>query len=218
MDGAAVGVQGLAMMIFVALAGCGGGGGGGGGGNNDDLPIGVGEACQTDGGCDAGLVCQSCVEECTGTVRRCAGFAGSSELISLDDGVYPGGCEDMAGSWLITETLDGGCDLDGDFLSLDASGTGEVDIRQNGCSVSYKVTSEFGNFSRSGAIVGSRARLTGPFLISRTGLKLSTNEAFVEGVVSDDDLALRGFGVAEGTLEGAPITCDATSTADGFRP
>jgi hypothetical protein len=217
--GAAVGAQALVIVIFLAVVGCGGGGGGGGGGDSEnDLPEGVGRSCLTDGVCDAGLVCQACVEECTGRVRRCAGFADSSELISLQDGIYPGGCESIAGPWSITETVDGGCEgEEGGFISLDGSGTDMVDIRQNACAISYQMSSDLGNFSRSGTIVGSRARVTGPFVATGRGLKLDTNEIVLEGGVAGDRLTLRGLGVAEGTLDGFPATCEVMSTVNGTR-
>ena len=208
----------IVALLTTALTGCGGGSSGG---TTSILPTGVGVECNSSNDCDNGLICQQCSEQCTGTVRRCAGSSSLINQIPLDDGTYPGGCEDMGGAWFLSEDIRGGCDTEDEsgpfFISTNGSGQGEVTIQQSGCSIFYTIPLEGGTVRRRGGIAGNRIRLSGPFLLPAAGLSLSVNEAFAEGTVTEATLNATGDGIAEGQLKGFPIECSATSTAFGSR-
>ncbi len=211
-------IAAVCFALAVTLAACGGGGGG----NEGATTIaGVGQECSSDTACDAGLLCQECAAACTGAVQRCAGFASTAQFVSLDDGLYPASCEDISGAWSLTEVVDGECvgeDQDGPFsIPINATSSAVININQNGCAVSFTVTGEGFSFERRGVVVGSRARFTGPFLLAQGSLALSRNEVFIEGTVDNGQLSASGEGFAAGTVEGFPITCEATSFATGFR-
>ena len=213
----------IAFVCVVGIAACGGSGGGGGDGGFE-APAGVGLACTADQNCSDGLVCQSCVQSCTGSVRRCAGLASAEpgELISLEDGLYPAGCVDMSGSWRVTEEVDGGCEAQDPngpfFVPLDGRSTARIDFVQSGCNLSYTLTAEGVSVVRKGRVVGSRFRLKGPFLVDAgIGLSCSTNEAFVDGDVVGASFDAVGTGAANCTAAGATLMCDGLSGASGIR-
>lgn len=122
------------------------------------------------------------------------------------------GCVNIAGQWDVTESVTITCQLQGESDTLTQSGSGTVTMQQSGCNISYTVPQI--NVIRAGTIVGDTLHLTGPFVVFQPGVVATENNLTIVGTVENGRrIPLSGTGVASGSLEGIPFTCNGTSTA-----
>ena len=209
----------MAGMVLL-LGGCGGDGDDGNGEGGTELwPSGTCDICQTVADCEDGLVCQSCEGDCEETTKRCCGLStASSGTLTCSNTSFPAGCVNIAGSWTISESIQGECTIDGESDDLNQEGTAVVNFVQNGCDVQYTIESEGVSLKRSGKIVGNRMRLTGPFLVAIVpGVSFGRNLSIVDGTVDGDRMDLTGTAEGDGNIQGQGFTCSGTSTATGTR-
>jgi hypothetical protein len=133
------------------------------------------------------------------------------------------GCVNIAGTWLVTETGEGRCIVDGVAGSGGGRGSGIVEIRQDegSCSFSYEIGAQGIVLPRKGTIEGNRITITGPATVSIPGVTFTQNMLSGKGTVSGDSFSATGEGRIAGTVSGGgvtvSITCDVTSTARGLR-
>jgi hypothetical protein len=121
-------------------------------------------------------------------------------------------CTNIAGKWLVSESITYTCVIEGDSFTDSDSGEGTVDILQNGCSVSYVPPTV--NAPRSGQISGNQISLSGAFAIPfAAGVTLSQNNATLTGTVNEEQFTLNGTGLAAGTAYGIPFSCSGNSVA-----
>jgi hypothetical protein len=131
---------------------------------------------------------------------------------------FPAGCVDVAGSWTITESIQGECTFGGEREDLSQDGTAVVTLVQNGCDVQYTIEADGVSINRSGKIVGNRMRLTGPFLVATVpGVSFGKNLSIVDGTVDGNSMDLTGSAEGNGSIEGQSFSCSGTSTATGTR-
>jgi len=208
---------GIGIAVLALLSACGGGGGHGGNQTTSSGLTGVCDSCATDSDCEDGLVCQPCSQDCSGSALRCTGSAGgAADVLSCQDGLYPAGCANIAGTWALSEDADISCTMDGDTEPLDASGSAVVTFVQQGCQVSYRVPGL--DVERRGIVVGNRLRLSGPFLVAtESGVSIRDNVVTVEGTVQGRQMQLTGSAHGSGSSHGHPFTCDGSSTANAYR-
>ncbi len=183
------------------------------------LPSGTCDTCQTVADCEDGLVCQSCEGDCTATTKRCCGLSTeSSGTLTCDNAPYPAGCLDIAGSWTITESIQGECIFGGVREDLSQDGTAVVNFVQNGCNVEYTIETGGISVRRLGKIVGNRMRLKGPFLAATVpDVSFGKNVSIVDGTVNGQSMYLTGTAEGDGSFQGQNFTCSGSSTATGTR-
>lgn len=119
-------------------------------------------------------------------------------------------CIDISGAWNGTESATVNCTIAGESFSDTQDGSGTIVINQNECNISYRVPGT--NASRTGTITGNQLRLSGPFAEPLgLGVNFSQNEVNIEGIVEQNQMSLTGSGVASGTANGVPFSCDGNS-------
>ncbi|MDD5321200.1 MAG: hypothetical protein PHD43_11425 [Methylococcales bacterium] len=123
-------------------------------------------------------------------------------------------CINIAGRWSVSESGTGTCVYAGIIDSVPLSGSGTVDILQNGCNISY-VTPSF-NVVRSGQITGNQINFSGAFFVPLdAGITIFQNSFTLTGTVNEEkQFTLKGTGVAAGTAYGIPFSCTENSTAE----
>lgn len=122
-------------------------------------------------------------------------------------------CTNIAGKWYVSESITYTCVLAGEDSFPDSdSGSGTVDMLQNGCNVSYVPPTI--NAPRSGQITGNQINLSGAFVVPLDpGVTLSQNNATLTGTVNEEQFTINGTGHAVGTAYGIPFSCSGNSIA-----
>jgi hypothetical protein len=133
-------------------------------------------------------------------------------------GPLPTECIDVSGRWLVTETAQLDCSgfLE-DFVPSTVSGSGTIEIEQDGCAIRYTMPQV--GVERSGYVDGDFIHLSGPIAVIPSGvpgLRVRANELTIEGVAdpaTPSQLQLSGTGTLSVTVEGEGSSCAASSTA-----
>jgi len=126
-------------------------------------------------------------------------------------------CADIRGAWDFSEQVAVTCTVAGDQETATMSGSGTIDIEQDGCS--FRFSAPEGPV-RNGEIDGTRIRMENPFILDvGVGIDFSENRAIAEGALSPDGntISLTGTGTASGFIEGERFSCTGTSTAEFTR-
>jgi hypothetical protein len=135
-----------------------------------------------------------------------------------NDGPVPTDCIDVAGVWTVDEFASLDCDgfLDS-FLPGSISGSGSIDLRQNGCALAYTVPGS--GIERRGTIDGSYVRLSGPIAVvpGIEGVRVAANSLTIEGDAGAEgstSLRLTGAGTLTVQFEGEESSCQVSSAAE----
>ena len=121
-------------------------------------------------------------------------------------------CEDISGTWSVTETVNASCTGFGETETINESGTTTIVINQNGCNISYALPGF--NVTRTGTVKGNNINLSGPFIQPLVGgVSFTQNRLTIEGTVVGNTINLRGTGMARGTVEGISFSCTGSSNA-----
>ena len=121
-------------------------------------------------------------------------------------------CEDISGTWYVSETVKFTCTAMGETESDTLTGSGSAYITQNGCSVSYSVP-QF-DVERTGSVKGNSVRFEGPFVVPLANdVNLSQNSATITGTISGNRIDATGSGIAKGSYMGYSFSCQGTSQA-----
>ncbi|MDX1491684.1 MAG: hypothetical protein R3332_10375 [Pseudohongiellaceae bacterium] len=128
-------------------------------------------------------------------VREKGKFGFSLVLALLLPGsVLAQSCEDIAGIWSVEESATVTTTLEGEVEVDTVSGSGEVEITQDGCSVSYSQTVQDVNGSvevvRSGSVAGDVVAFTGYASPSFVGAGCAVNEVTATGTISGNTISL----------------------------
>jgi hypothetical protein len=136
-------------------------------------------------------------------------------------GPIPTECIDISGSWTVTESASLTCGgfLD-TFVPSSLSGSGAVDLRQDGCELAYSVPGS--GLERRGTIDGSFVWLSGSIAAvpGIEGVRIIENVLTIEGEVDGDDpnsFVLNGYGGLSVEFEGETSSCTVSSTAEFSR-
>lgn len=134
------------------------------------------------------------------------------------EGPIPTECIDVAGRWTVEEFASLDCDgfLDA-FVPGSVSGSGSIDVRQNGCALAYTVPGS--DIERRGTIDGTFARLSGPIaaIPGIEGISIIENSLTIEGDLGEEDpssFRLTGAGGLTAEFEGEESSCRVTSSAE----
>ncbi len=135
-----------------------------------------------------------------------------------DDGAgeleEPAECVDVSGTWFVSESVRFDCDefLD-PFVPGSASGTGTIQLRQDGCRVAYSVP-DLG-VDRNGVVGVDFIEMSGPMALVQ-GVEVVDNRLTIEGELDESDLSsfsAFGSGRLSVRFDGQTGSCSATSTA-----
>ncbi|MEE4377846.1 MAG: hypothetical protein V2J55_10100 [Candidatus Competibacteraceae bacterium] len=138
------------------------------------------------------------------------GFA-ITQITPADTGPSPS-CVDIAGFWDVIETATADCMVLGQSEKLTQSAMGQVDIKQDGCNISYTVPEV--DIPRVGTIDGNNISYTGPLVIPfLDNVEFAENNVSINGMVNGNRIELFGTGKASGTIDDLPFSCTGNSTS-----
>jgi uncharacterized protein (TIGR03437 family) len=153
---------------------------------------------------------------------------GAARTVEYSASVPAGECLDIAGSYQFRErgqltctaTAMGETETDSEPLR----GSGEVTIRQSGCTIEYEPPNPLEDLPlralrRQGTVEGARVTVTGAAVVAISDeVRLTENTFTGEGTASPASLSLAGLGkfAGSGTIEGIAVqfSCTMESTAD----
>jgi hypothetical protein len=124
-------------------------------------------------------------------------------------------CVNIAGNWNFTDSGTVTCTCGGETDTENISGSGTVNISQNGCNVSWSVPLNGVNYSRSGTVSGNIIQVSGIFVVPLVGgVNITQNTYSASGTISEDTktINLNGSGSASGSYEGIAFSCSGTDT------
>lgn len=126
----------------------------------------------------------------------------------------PAECANVAGTWRVTETAYLDCDENLDpFVPESVSGSGTVEIEQDGCKVSYRVPQL--DVERRGVVGLDFIEMSGP-LARVEGVRVIDNVLDVQGAIDSEQPSsfdVTGSGRLTLAYEGERGSCTATSSA-----
>ncbi|MBI5640082.1 MAG: CHRD domain-containing protein [Nitrospirae bacterium] len=123
------------------------------------------------------------------------------------------GCLNISGVWSFIDNGRVTCSGGGETDTAPISGSGAVNIAQNGCNVSWSVSLDGVNYSRAGSVSGNAIQVSGPFVVPlEGGVNITQNTYSASGTISADTrkINLNGTGSATGSYEGVGFTCTGT--------
>jgi len=136
------------------------------------------------------------------------GFA-ITQIAPADTAPSPS-CVDIAGIWNAVETATATCMVLGQTETLTQSAMGQVDIKQDGCNISYTVPEL--DIPRVGTIDGDMVSYTGPLVVPfLDDVEFTKNNVSINGTVNGNRIDLTGTGEASGTVDGLPFSCEGNS-------
>jgi hypothetical protein len=137
-----------------------------------------------------------------GLVAACGGGGGSG---------VPTVCEDVSGSWNVSETATLTCSGSFGSGTETLSGSGTITMSQSGCRISFLSPLDT---TRSGTIDGSDLELSGTAAKVNAAVVVTRNQIGFTGSLSPDgqSIHLAGTGSVQGTYQGIAGSCTVTSS------
>lgn len=117
------------------------------------------------------------------------------------------GCVDISGSWYGSENGSITCWYNGYSETAHIDGSGTVQIVQDACRISSWTIPDSIE-TRHGTLCGNDFKIAGEFCIDLVGgAAFTANQFHGKGVVSEDEINIKGSGYCAGSYEGVNFSC-----------
>ena len=116
-------------------------------------------------------------------------------------------CSDIEGYWRYSTRGTIKCSAEGETDKASLRDSGTVNIKQNGCEISWKVDS----YTRKGQVSGKTITVTGKFAVALvSGVKISQNTYTAKGTLKGNKFTMSGSGKVTGSYQGVSFSCEGT--------
>ena len=133
--------------------------------------------------------------------------SGSDGRTIADSIAAKNNCTDIDGDWEYSTRGTVKCSYEGQTDKETVRNSGTVNIRQNGCKISWKVDS----YTRNGQLSGKTITVTGKFAVALvSGVKISQNTYTAKGTLKGNKFTMSGSGKVTGSYQGVSFSCEGT--------